>query len=137
MHLTPLSTGSLIAPFLESAPRGLTGTGSAGRSTGLAPPEIVRAATDDYVENPSLCVTALVERPFHALSIDPKSWSPDLFNSWKRYAKETGETIETIGTEKAFSQGLVERGFERKRSHGKRRFFGIKPKLDYEIDGNE
>ncbi len=37
----------------------------------------MRAATDDYVENPSLCVTALVERPFHALSIDPKSWSPD------------------------------------------------------------
>jgi hypothetical protein len=45
------------------------------------------------------------------------------------YANETGETI---GTEKAFSQGLVERGFERKKSHGKRRFLGIAPKLTYE-----
>ena len=53
----------------------------------------------------------------------------DLFNSWKHYANETGEAV---GTEKAFSQGLVERGFERKKSHGKRRFLGIAPKLTYE-----
>lgn len=89
---------------------------------GLNPPDIVRAATDEYLEGED-AVSLWMEE---AVDLKPNAWEPSgsLFASWKRWAERTGEFA---GTQKRFSHILQERGFEQKRgSGGIRGYVGIR-----------
>lgn len=82
---------------------------------GLAPPEIVEAATAAYLEAED-AVTAWLEE---ACECDPDAWegSSALFASWKAWAEKAGEHP---GTMKRLIQSLEARGFiARRRMNGR------------------
>ena len=103
------------------------------QQTGLAPPQIVRAATDDYLaEEDALklwledCAETAAEWAFERKA--------NLFASWKAWAERAGEFV---GTQKRLSQSLEGRGFEaaREPGTGQRGFAGIRLKRpDYTDD---
>jgi putative DNA primase/helicase len=90
---------------------------------GLAPPEIVRVATDDYLEAEDTLSAWLDER----CEIDPQAWTPraELWASWKDYATRTGEYV---GSQKALTQNLERHGFRyhRQGSARTRGFCGLR-----------
>jgi putative DNA primase/helicase len=74
---------------------------------GLAPPDIVRTATRKYLEAEDAISQWLAER----CDIESKNLvtlSTHLFNDWKAWATAVGEFV---GSQKRFSQALLDRGF--------------------------
>lgn len=90
---------------------------------GLAPPEIVQAATAAYLEAED-AVTAWLEE---ACERDPNAWegSSTLFASWKASAERAGEHP---GTMKRLVQNLEARGFVSRRRMNGRGFEGLRIK---------
>jgi putative DNA primase/helicase len=86
------------------------------QETGLAPPEIVTAATAQYLEAED-AIAAWIE---DCAGRDPNNFekSTKLFTSWSEWAEKSGEHI---GSQKRFCQNLEARGFAppRKNRDGK------------------
>ncbi len=89
---------------------------------GLAPPEAVRTATDEYLETEDAMSTWIAEC-CETLGTHYAT-SGELFASWKAWAERAGEFA---GSQKRLSQNLQARGFEPKRQAGTGRmgFLGI------------
>jgi len=90
---------------------------------GLNPPDIVKAATAEYLEAEDAMSCWLEEkcdRGPHA-----RETSTDLFVSWKNWADAAGESS---GTQRRFSQKLEDRGFEKIKDRYGRSFAGIRLK---------
>jgi putative DNA primase/helicase len=90
---------------------------------GLAPPEIVEAATAAYLEAED-AVTAWLDE---ACERDPDAWegSSALFASWRAWAEKAGEYP---GTMKRLVQNLEARGFIARRRMNGRGFEGLRIK---------
>lgn len=90
---------------------------------GLRPPEIVRTATDVYLETQDAISTWIDE----GCERDSNAWElgADLFASWKRWAEGTGEFV--VPRTRLFD-ALETRGIHAKRqgNTGKRGFTGVK-----------
>jgi putative DNA primase/helicase len=85
---------------------------------GLAPPEIVRQATEEYLASEDAIALwidecCLVGRAYAGTR------SSDLFISWKAWADKAGEFV---GSQKAFSQHLVQRGYRKREQPGTKRW---------------
>jgi putative DNA primase/helicase len=80
---------------------------------GLRPPEIIRAATDSYLDSED-AFSLWVEE---CADLDPNAWSRtrDLFASWKAWAERSGEYV---GSEKRLRSLMEERGFTPQRQGG-------------------
>lgn len=80
---------------------------------GLQPPPVVRDATAEYLEAEDALAIWLAE----CTITDPTCYatSADLFRSWKSWAERARESI---GTQKGFSQTLINRGFIQRRQPG-------------------
>jgi putative DNA primase/helicase len=91
--------------------------------TGLQPPGVVRAATDEYLE----AEDALALWQDECCQVDPAAWESggSLYSSWKRWADRAGEFV---GSQKRFSQQLQERGLapHRQAGTGLRGFRGLR-----------
>lgn len=87
---------------------------------GLAPPEVVAAATKEYLEEEDT-VTRWIEE---CCTVGEKHWASttDLFKSWKEWADEHGEYP---GTSKRFHQRLEGLGFAPERTKTVRGFRGL------------
>jgi putative DNA primase/helicase len=90
---------------------------------GLLPPAAVRAATEAYLESEDAIKAWMQECCI--LGADFYTTTRELYRSWRDWAEKAGETV---GSQKAFSQTLIDRGFEPKREPGTGRagFRGIK-----------
>ena len=80
---------------------------------GLAAPERVRAATDEYLTTEDSFATWIEEAVDR--SDGAHETTADLYQSWKAWADRAGEFV---GSQKRFSQTLRDRGFEPKRQAG-------------------
>jgi putative DNA primase/helicase len=93
------------------------------RKEGLSPPQAVRAATEEYLESEDAIKTWMQE----CCHLGPNFYTKtkELYQSWRDWAEKAGEKV---GSQKAFSQTLIDRGFEPKREPGTGRagFPGIK-----------
>jgi len=89
----------------------------------LNPPEIVRAATADYLTSED----AFERWRDECTEAAPNAWegSGDLWNSWKRWAEHTGEFV---GKQRKFSDSLILRGLspEREPGTGARGYRGLR-----------
>ncbi len=99
---------------------------------GLAPPEAVRRATDNYLSEEDSFGRWIEE----CCDRDVGAWesSAALFASWKAWAEKTGEFA---GSQKRFSQTLMNRDFSEKRQAGTgaRGFLGLRlVRADYTND---
>lgn len=94
---------------------------------GLAKPEAVKRATDAYLAAEDSIAEWMTER----CNTGPNFYgtSADLFLSWKHWAELAGEFL---GSQKRFSQALLDRGFilRREGRTGRSGFEGIAPKDD-------
>ena len=90
---------------------------------GLAAPERVRAATDEYLTTEDAFATWIEETV--GRSSGAHETTADLYQSWKTWADKAGEFV---GSQKRFSQTLRDRGFEPKRQAGTGRagFVGVR-----------
>lgn len=93
---------------------------------GLDPPEVVKAATAEYLESEDALAAWIRE----ATDPDPNAFelSTDLFKAWKDYAEAAGEFV---GSARTFSSKLEERGSEfgvrkGRNSSGNRGFYGLR-----------
>jgi putative DNA primase/helicase len=88
---------------------------------GLAPPEVVTAATAAYLESED-ALSAWIEE---ACQRDPNAWEKrsDLFSSWVGWAEKAGEYV---GPQKQFIRRLEAKGFEEKRHNYGRGFLGLR-----------
>jgi len=90
---------------------------------GLSPPEAIRAATDAYLESEDAIKMWMQE----CCTLGPQFYATAaaLFENWRAWGEKAGEPV---GSQKAFSQTLIDRGFEAKREPGTGRagFLGIK-----------
>jgi putative DNA primase/helicase len=102
------------------------------QQSGLAAPQAVREATDDYLDAEDATAQWLAERCWvrgqivngRAINGELYSTSSDLFASWKVWADQTGEFV---ASQKRFSQGLQSRGFVPRRNRdGRSGFDGIR-----------
>ena len=95
---------------------------------GLAKPEAVRKATDAYLAAEDAPSEWMAEK----CNVGSNSYgtSGDLFKSWKRWADLAGEPA---GSQKRFSQMLLDRGFRPRREGGTGRagFDGISVRFEY------
>ncbi len=78
--------------------------------SGLAEPEIVRAATDGYRDSEDLIGRFLDDRCLTGASFRAKSSS--LYSDYKRWAESCGEIVQT---QKRFGSQMTERGFRREK----------------------
>jgi len=80
---------------------------------GLSPPDAVRTATDAYLESEDTITMWMQE----CCTLGPQFYAKTaaLFESWRAWAEKAGERV---GSQKAFSQTLIDRGFEAKREPG-------------------
>jgi putative DNA primase/helicase len=87
---------------------------------GLAPPEAVKSATNQYLESED-AVAAWID---DAVTLNANAWarSSALFASWQIWAEKAGEYI---GSQKRFSQNLEVRGFVPERRRDGRGFTGL------------
>jgi putative DNA primase/helicase len=93
----------------------------AWQERGLDAPEIVQAATTEY-----LTAEDSFERwRDDCTTPDPNAWEPssDLWDSWKTWASNAGEFV---GSQKAFANALVEHGFNPHRKNAARGYHGAK-----------
>jgi putative DNA primase/helicase len=90
------------------------------RQQGLNPPERVRAATEKYLASED---SFELWRADCTVS-DPKAWesSEMLWSSWRVWAEKTGEVV---GTQRAFSDLLIDHGFVPQR-YGKKQTRGYR-----------
>jgi putative DNA primase/helicase len=88
---------------------------------GLSPPKVVCDATNEYLAAEDALGRWLEDRCL--LGADYSSSSSVLFADWREWADLSGEYI---GSQKAFSQRLEERGFQRHRTGVRRSFLGLK-----------
>lgn len=88
---------------------------------GLKKPTCVIAATDDYFETEDVIGRWIEER---CVRNDPaKSLTAELYGDWKRWAESASEKV---GTQRRFSDLLIQRGIEKWRNNvGVRGFRGI------------
>jgi len=88
------------------------------QENGLQPPEVVTAATREYLEAED-AIAAWVE---DCAARDPNSFSKstELFASWSQWAERSGEHV---GSQKRFAQNLEARGFAPFRHYQKGRGF--------------
>jgi putative DNA primase/helicase len=94
------------------------------QSIGLSPPEIVRAATDEYLAEEDTVGRWIAECCIQEASAT--STSAALFESWKSWAEASGEYV---GSLKRLVQTLEDRGFERWRDpKGRKGFRGLEPR---------
>jgi putative DNA primase/helicase len=102
----------------------------AWQKIGLAPPEIVKAATASYFENQDLFSQWLEEKCDAEPGNEHKTaTSADLFASWASYAKAAGDPA---GTRKSFARILERHHFQSYRQHGGvRSWRGIRLKPEY------
>lgn len=93
----------------------------AWREQGLAPPEVVVAATDAYLESENSIANWLEE----CCEVDLVAWEPSkaLYASWREWAEENGERP---GTAKAFAQALEANGATPERKTSARGFRGFR-----------
>jgi putative DNA primase/helicase len=79
----------------------------AWQKDGLAPPQVVTAATRDYLESEDTLKAWLED----CCIVSPSEWTPvgRLFDSWAGYAEASGEQA---GTKRGFSQRLEAHGFK-------------------------
>jgi putative DNA primase/helicase len=87
---------------------------------GLAPPAIVREASEAYFAEEDL-INSWIAECCAADKIYSQS-SGELYRSWKRWAESRGEHP---GTNKAFSKSLDERGYQHKHERDGSMFYGI------------
>jgi putative DNA primase/helicase len=93
---------------------------------GLAKPDAVRRATDEYFEAEDALGNWIGERC--VVAPDASAPGSGLFNSWRKWADANGEFS---GSQKRFSQALLDRGFHQQKSHGQRLFRGIRPNVEH------
>lgn len=102
------------------------------RTEGLPRPRVVQAATDEYLADEDVLSLWIEDRCRRSpLAHETAS---DLFASWRAWAEAAGEAA---GSQKAFSQGMQARGFEKRRQGGTGRagFAGIELRRpDYTVD---
>ena len=81
---------------------------------GLVPPKIVTEATDQYFEDQDIIKQWLEDRTEDGgtFAFTPTS---QLFTSWREWCTERNLKP---GSGNAFSDGLADRGYNRKRAHG-------------------
>jgi putative DNA primase/helicase len=91
------------------------------RRSGLAPPAVVRAATDEYLQNEDAIGAWLEERCI----LDPQTResSTDLFASWKAWAEKAHEYVGSI---QRFVGLLESHGFRHYRDKKSRGFEGLR-----------
>lgn len=97
---------------------------------GLDPPKRVREATEDYLSEEDTFAAWLED----CTEENSACWEQarDLFQSWERWAEASGEYV---GSERAFSQTLLARGFKRARRRTGREYLGLQLKRhDYTED---
>jgi putative DNA primase/helicase len=94
---------------------------------GLAPPEIVTAATAAYLESED-ALSAWIEETCQR---DPNAWEKRsaLFASWVEWAEKSGEYV---GSQKQFIGRLEAKGFGPKRMNYGRGFHGLRLISTYE-----
>jgi putative DNA primase/helicase len=101
---------------------------AAWQSRGLAQPEAVRAATEAYLAAEDALAQWMAERC--AISLQRFATTAELFGDWVKWADTAGEFA---GSQKRFSQALLNRGFvsDRQAGTGKMGFrgIGLKPGL--------
>ena len=87
---------------------------------GLAVPQAVRAATDNYRVEMDVFAGFLEDR----CTLAKNAWvsSSDLYHAYREWSEEAGERYET---EQVFGKRLTERGLTRGKRSGKRCWFGI------------
>jgi putative DNA primase/helicase len=88
---------------------------------GLAPPAVVREASEAYFAEQDLIRTWIAER----CNVDSNAASAagsELYQSWKAWAEDAGEHP---GSNKAFSNALEECGYRRKHERDGTRFYGV------------
>ena len=97
----------------------------AWQKKGLSPPKAVREATEAYLSAEDALAATIDEK----CERDPKSWasSGDLYRSWARHAEQSGEHP---GSQKAFSQSIESRGFQRHRMNRAQGFYGLRLQLE-------
>jgi putative DNA primase/helicase len=88
---------------------------------GLNAPKVVREATEAYLSAEDALAAWIDEK----CERDPKSWasSSDLYKSWAAHADRAGEHP---GSQKAFSQSIESRGFQRHRLNRAQGFYGLR-----------
>ena len=88
---------------------------------GLAAPERVRVATDDYLTAEDAFATWIEE----AIQTESGGFetTADLYEAWNRWATKAGEYV---GSQKRFAQTLKDRGYEDGRTAKKRGFRGLR-----------
>ena len=89
--------------------------------TGLAPPETITAATQDYFEEADVVGEWITE----CCRSDPSAFAPSkmLYSSWREFAEMTGHPA---GTKTSLTQDLVRRGYRQGRGRdGSRGVAGI------------
>jgi putative DNA primase/helicase len=105
----------------------------AWQERGLQPPDVVRVATDDYLEQEDSVGAWLAE----CCDIQPNAWCPSsaLWDSWERWANARGEFV---GSQKRLAERLIGRGFiGAKDSSGTRRGFrGLTVGIDLTPSGH-
>jgi len=100
-------------------------------SHGLQPPNAVREATKEYLSAEDAMTLWIEECCYTGPSMSGTAGG--LFKSWRQWCERTGEYA---GSQKRFSQALIDRGYKRsKGGKGVRGFQGIKPTP--EADGND
>ena len=85
---------------------------------GLNPPPIVKEATAEYLDAEDAIAAWMSE--CIDLGDSHFEFSTDLFQSWRDWAERARESV---GTQKSFSQALLNRGFTQKRGTGGRKKF--------------
>jgi putative DNA primase/helicase len=98
------------------------------QTSGLNPPSIVKEATAEYMDAEDAIAAWMAECIDQAGSYTVHS--SELFQSWREWAERAREFS---GTQKAFTQTLLNRGFQKKRERGGVKFMGLKvrSKHDY------
>jgi putative DNA primase/helicase len=86
---------------------------------GLSPPEVVRAATADYLEGED-AISAWIDECCERSGFEP---TEQLFSSWKAWTDRSGEYA---GSRKRFREQLESRGFEQARPGNRRGFGGLR-----------
>jgi putative DNA primase/helicase len=89
-------------------------------SRGLAPPDAVLTATEDYLEAEDTLATWIGEQC--RTGVYGFTETKLLFANWRQWANEAGEEV---GSRRRFSQALEGRGYRRRKSGGQRVFEGI------------
>jgi putative DNA primase/helicase len=102
------------------------------QSQGLNPPQAVRTATKEYLDEADTILEWLTE----CCERDPRAaeTAKELFACYSDWCKKSGEWP---GSKKEFSQALADHGLARDRTNSSRRFHGIRiTDTSYQQKGN-